>query len=78
MLFDESCRILRMATPSQVVRRMIRTYIEERTGQPWTPPEETPELAARCDTARRKDVSDIAGYGAIRSSCALVATQIML
>jgi len=24
-------------TPSQVVRRMIRAYIEERTGQPWTP-----------------------------------------
>jgi hypothetical protein len=25
------------ATPSQVVRRMIRAYIEERTGQPWAP-----------------------------------------
>ena len=24
-------------TPSQVVRRLIRTYIEERTGRPWTP-----------------------------------------
>jgi Ribbon-helix-helix protein len=24
------------ATPSQVVRRLIRTYIEERTGKPWT------------------------------------------
>ena len=23
------------ATPSQVVRRMIRRYIEERTGRPW-------------------------------------------
>jgi len=23
------------ATPSQVVRRLIRRYIEERTGQPW-------------------------------------------
>ncbi len=29
------------ATPSQVVRRLIRRYIEERTGQPWTPPDET-------------------------------------
>ena len=29
------------ATPSQVVRRLIRQYIEQRTGQPWTPPEET-------------------------------------
>jgi hypothetical protein len=28
------------ATPSQVVRRLIRRYIEERTGQPWAPPEE--------------------------------------
>src|ERR1700689_4382804 len=25
------------ATPSQVVRRMIRGYIEQRTGQPWDP-----------------------------------------
>jgi hypothetical protein len=28
------------ATPSQVVRRLIRRYIEERTGKPWTPPKE--------------------------------------
>ena len=26
------------ATPSQVVRRLIRGYIEERTGEPWVPP----------------------------------------
>ena len=26
-------------TPSQVVRRLIRRYIEERTGQPWAPAE---------------------------------------
>jgi len=24
-------------TPSQIVRSLIRTYIEERLGQPWTP-----------------------------------------
>jgi Ribbon-helix-helix protein len=24
-------------TPSQVVRRLLRAYIEERTGQPWSP-----------------------------------------
>jgi len=30
-------------TSSQVMRRMIRSYIEERTGKPWTPGEETPE-----------------------------------
>ena len=27
-------------TPSQVVRRMIRSYIETRLGRPWTPGEE--------------------------------------
>ncbi len=25
------------ANPSQVVRRLIRRYIEERTGKPWVP-----------------------------------------
>ena len=29
------------ATPSQIVRRLIRRYIEERTGQPWAPPVES-------------------------------------
>lgn len=28
------------ATPSQVVRRLLRRYIEERTGKPWAPAEE--------------------------------------
>lgn len=27
------------ATPSQVVRRLIRAYIEERQGRPWRPKE---------------------------------------
>jgi hypothetical protein len=31
-------------TPSQVVRRLIRAYIEERTGKPWRP--ESPSKAA--------------------------------
>jgi hypothetical protein len=26
-------------TPSQVVRRLIREYIEKRTGRPWEAPE---------------------------------------
>ena len=26
------------ATTSQVVRRLIRAYIEQRTGKPWAPP----------------------------------------
>ena len=34
-------------TPSQVVRRLIRRYIEERTGQPWKPSEETPKRTMR-------------------------------
>jgi len=34
------------ATPSQVVRRLIRGYIEERTGRPWTPPREAGKPAA--------------------------------
>lgn len=33
------------STPSQVVRRLIRRYIEERTGKPWTPPK--PERSSR-------------------------------
>jgi hypothetical protein len=40
------------STPSQVVRRLIRRYIEERTGRPWAP-EETPDAAPRRTTARR-------------------------
>lgn len=40
------------STPSQVVRRLIRRYIEERTGQPWTPPEETPKRTAPLRGAR--------------------------
>lgn len=32
-------------TPSQVVRRLIRAYIEERTGKPWRPAEWPATLA---------------------------------
>jgi Ribbon-helix-helix protein len=35
-IFDRLCAE-EDATPSQVVRRLIRAYIEERTGKPWTP-----------------------------------------
>ena len=34
-------------TPSQVVRRLIRAYIEERTGKPWNPEEEKPSRRSR-------------------------------
>ena len=40
------------ATPSQVVRRLIRRYIEERTGQPWVPSEEGTKPAARSEARR--------------------------
>jgi hypothetical protein len=34
-------------TPSQVVRRLMRTYIESRTGKPWSPEAETKSLSRR-------------------------------
>lgn len=43
-------------TPSQVLRRLIRGYIEERTGQPWAPPpdeKEAPKPRARAGVSRR-------------------------
>ncbi len=33
------------AVPSQVVRRLLRRYIEERLGRPWTP-EDAPAVAS--------------------------------
>jgi hypothetical protein len=35
------------STPSQVVRRLIRGYIEERTGKPWRPGGEEPAAAIK-------------------------------
>ena len=35
------------ATPSQVVRRLLRRYIEERTGKPWEPEEPRKTSGAR-------------------------------
>jgi len=41
------------ATPSQVVRRLIRRYIQERTGEPWAPPaEEAPKRTTRNSVRR--------------------------
>jgi Ribbon-helix-helix protein len=39
-LFEELCAG-EDQTPSQVVRRLIREYIEKRTGRPWEPPQST-------------------------------------
>jgi hypothetical protein len=40
-LFEQLCAEEDL-TPSQVVRRMIRAYVEERLGKPWVPGEEDP------------------------------------
>lgn len=40
------------ATPSQVVRRLLRRYIEERTGKPWVPDEEPRSTARRRSSGR--------------------------
>jgi hypothetical protein len=37
-LFEQLCE-QEDQTPSQVVRRLMREYIEKRTGKPWAPPE---------------------------------------
>ena len=44
-------------TSSQVVRRMIRAYIEERTGRPWNPSENPTEK----DTTNRAGPSGRGG-----------------
>jgi hypothetical protein len=42
-------------TPSQVIRKMIRSYIEERLGRPWSPDEEKPgKGAARATSGKRR------------------------
>ncbi|MGH8121791.1 MAG: hypothetical protein ACREPT_03380 [Rudaea sp.] len=37
-VFEDLCR-LEDVTPSQVIRRLIRTYIEQKLGRPWKPGE---------------------------------------
>jgi hypothetical protein len=41
------------ATPSQVVRRLLRRYIEERTGKPWAPDEAAKGTTRRRTSGRR-------------------------
>ena len=40
------------ATPSQVVRRLLRAYIEERTGKPWKPEAKDASAARTAGTKR--------------------------
>ena len=50
-LFERLCAA-EDATPSQVVRRLLRRYIEERTGKAWTPDEQVRGTARRSSAAR--------------------------
>jgi hypothetical protein len=51
-LFEKLCA-QEDSTSSQVVRRLIRRYIEERTGKPWLPSVEPPDPSRRRAPARR-------------------------
>ncbi len=42
------------ATPSQVLRRLIRGYIETRTGKPWQPEAASRAAAPRAAAATRR------------------------
>jgi hypothetical protein len=42
-LFEQLC-VAEDANPSQVVRRLIRRYIEEKMGRPWSPAERARSL----------------------------------
>jgi len=50
-LFEQLCAD-EDATPSQVVRRLMRRYIEERTGKPWTPVEDASNAKRRRSVSR--------------------------
>jgi hypothetical protein len=52
-VFERLCSVEDL-TPSQVVRRLIRGYIEERLGQPWRPGEETPGNLRSAGRSRRR------------------------
>jgi len=49
-LFERVCAE-RDTTPSQVVRQLIRRYIEEQTGKPWTAVEPSDAAASQRDEA---------------------------
>ena len=51
-LFEQLCAA-EDATPSQVVRRLIRRYIEEHTGKPWAPADDYAGVSRRRRPARR-------------------------
>lgn len=50
-VFERLC-VEEDTTPSQVVRRLIRSYIEERQGKPWRP--DAVDLPRRKRRSRRR------------------------
>ena len=51
VVFEELCAAEDL-TPSQIVRGLIRRYIEERLGRPWTPERAGPSPKAK--TSKRR------------------------
>lgn len=47
-LFEELCA-REDQTPSQVVRRLVRDYIEQRLGRAWTPGESADDVLGRTE-----------------------------
>jgi len=47
----EQCCAEEDQTPSQIVRRLIREYIERRLGRPWTPEEQSGDSLKEKTTA---------------------------
>jgi hypothetical protein len=58
-LFERLCAA-EDAVPSQVVRRLLRRYIEERLGKPWTPEDAAPVAPRRVPSAPRRNRPPIA------------------
>jgi hypothetical protein len=54
-------------TSSQVIRRMIRSYIEERLERPWVPGEEGAVAQSRHGGAQRQQASELANLSAMNS-----------
>jgi len=53
--FEQLC-VAEDATPSQVIRRLIRSYIEQRLGRPWRPGDKAlPKGWASSDVKARPD-----------------------
>lgn len=61
-VFEHLCA-LEDQTPSQVVRRLIRSYIEQRLGRPWQPGESLDALVAPGAAPAESEAASAAGPG---------------